>query len=210
MLLLAPKVYKVIGNKGCNSYIVESPEGLIIIDVGSLGSEKGILGYIDAQLDSTPEDVAYILLTHARRQNAEAASDLLALCPNARIVIHKNELEYFKRISIMIDDENLMVVDKDILQLGPLEILHTPGYTPGSIVAIYEKSLFVGGAIYVDTKGEITLPAQTYDKKILLESLKRLLAFKFENIFPAYGRYITGNAGLKFQKFMSLHVQRSQ
>ncbi|MCR8454261.1 MAG: MBL fold metallo-hydrolase [Crenarchaeota archaeon] len=202
-MLLVPKIYKVLGNKGCNSYVIEGLEGLAIIDVGSLGSEKGILKYIEAQLNASPEDVAYVLLTHARRQNAEATLDLLSSCPNAKVVIHENELDYFKRVSLVVDIEDLVVVRTDVLKLDFLEIMHMPGYTPGSIAIKFEKSIFVGGSLYINARGEITLPMQMYDRKLLLESLKKLLDFRFENMFPAYGRYIIGNAGLKFQKFMA-------
>ena len=38
-MLLLPNIYKVVGNKGCNSYIVETEAGLVVIDAGFLGSD---------------------------------------------------------------------------------------------------------------------------------------------------------------------------
>ncbi len=202
-MLIVPKIYKVVGNKGCNSYILDADEGLIIIDAGYLGSEQGIVKYLDAQLNASPDDVAYIIVTHARRSNAEAAPDLLAYCENAKIIIHKDEFPIFRRIAFISEGLDLLIMNSDTLKIGrDINVIHIPGHTPGSIAVFFESSIFVGGSIYVDIKGNFNLPTQVYDRKLLIESLRKLADQKFENIFPAYGRYLLGNAHIKFRAFL--------
>ena len=202
-MLIVPKIYKIIGNKGCNSYIVEASEGLIIINTGYLGSEQAIIDYIDAQVGASPDDVVYLIITHARRNCAEAAPDLLAYCENAKLVIHEKEYALFKKITFMSEELEKIIIEGDIAKLGRnIEIIFTPGYTPGSISVIFNGSIFSGGLIYIDQRG-FKLPAQAYDKKLLLQSLRKLInSVKFENIFPTYGKYLVGNANQKLRAFI--------
>jgi len=203
-MLIIPRVYKVVGNRGCNSYILDADEGLVVIDVGYLGSEQAIINYLDAQINATPEDVAYIIITHARRNNAEAAPDLLAYCENAKLVVHRDELTSFRRVAFIGEDMEMMIIDAETSKIGgDITVIHTPGYTQGSITIIFQDSAFTGGSIYINPKGNFDLPTQLYDKKLLIQSLRKLIGlYKFENIFPSHGRYVVGNAHIKLKAFI--------
>lgn len=201
-MMIVPGIYKVVGNRGCNSYVVESNAGLLIIDVGYLGSEHAILRYLDAQLGASPEDVAYIIITHARRNCAEAAVDLLTYCDEAKLIVHADDFNTFKRITLLTSPENVEIIKNEKRNIENIfDILHTPGYTPGSITVKFGDSLFIGGLVYVDHTQRIAFPKQTYDKKLLMESLNNILELDFSNIFPSHGRYILRDAKKKLKEF---------
>jgi len=201
-MLLQPNIYKVVGNRGCNCYVVESRSGLVIIDVGLLGSDSAIKRYIELQLDSSLEDVTYIILTHGHRDVAEGLPDLLIYCPNAIVIMDGREVEIVRKITYMTEDMEIMKISDDtFIEDAGIHIIRTPGHTPGSISILYEKSLFIGGSIYIGPKG-ISLPRQNYDRGMLIESLKKLTNISFESIFPSHGRYIKSGAKTKFLDFL--------
>ena len=149
-MLLMPGIYKVVGNRGCNCYIIETGAGLVVIDSGLLGSDTAIRRYIEMQLDATTEDIIYIIVTHAHRDVAESVPDLLSYSPNAQLVIHKADIEAFKRIAFMPEDIELVIIeDRHTLEDADIEIHHAPGHTAGSIVAKYDRALFCGDVVYL-------------------------------------------------------------
>jgi len=201
-MLLVPSIYKVVGNRGCNSYIIETNAGLVVIDVGFLGSEVGIRRYIETQLHASLDDVIYVVVTHAHRDVAEGAPDLLLYCSNAQLVVDKRDLSILKKITYIGEDIDIKEIEGDTyLSDADLRIISTPGHTPGSISILYGPSLFVGGAIYVSPEG-ISLPRQNYDKKMLVKSLRKLVELKFDSVFPSHGRYIRRGALQKLRDFM--------
>lgn len=205
-MLLLPKIYKVIGNRGCNSYVIETDIGLVVVDVGYLGSEAAINKYIDHQINASPEDVAYIIITHARRSSVEALPDLLAYCINAKAVMHEKDMQLVQRITYLSEDMEIIFVSDDYeLHDARIKLFSTPGYTPGGISVLYEKAMFIGGLTYISTRG-LELPRQVYDKKLLLNSLKKLVNLEFDSMFPAYGRYILRNAKQKLSDFLNKNI----
>jgi glyoxylase-like metal-dependent hydrolase (beta-lactamase superfamily II) len=71
------------------------------------------------------------------------------------------------------------LIDKDVIDLGglTLEVLHTPGHTPGSI-CLYEsesKTLFTGDTVFADGVGRTDLPGG--DFAALKASLRKLIDF---------------------------------
>lgn len=202
-MLLLPNIYKVIGNRGCNSYIIETNIGLIVVDIGYLGSEVAINKYLDHQINASPEDVAYIIITHARRSSVEALPDLFAYCINAKTVMHEKDIQLAQRITYLSEDMEIISISDDYeLHDARIKIFSTPGYTPGGISVLYEKAMLIGGLAYIGARG-LELPRQVYDKKLLFSSLKKLADFEFDSIFPAYGRYILKNAKQKLSDFLT-------
>ena len=159
-MMIIPNIYRVIGNRGCNSYVLETKLGLIIIDSGYLGSEQAIIKYLDAQLGASPEDVAYIIVTHSRRNCVESAVDLLTYCEEAKLIIHQEDFESFKRFTLLSQDfENIEIMNSDAYNIdNEVKVIFTPGFTPGSISIIFRDALFIGGLVYIDQNQRVSLP----------------------------------------------------
>ncbi len=80
------------------------------------------------------------------------------------------------------------VVDEgDIIDLGSrrVEVIHTPGHSPGHI-CLYEEDkgyLFCGDLIY---KGTLFANYPSTDPKKYFESIKKILAYKVDKILPSH------------------------
>lgn len=78
--------------------------------------------------------------------------------------------------------------DGDVIKGGDisLEVIHTPGHTPGSISLKMGDKIFTGDTLFKDGVGRTDLAGGSTEK--LIDSLKRLMAFdnSFE-ILPGHG-----------------------
>ena len=68
-------------------YLVRARDQLAFVETGTSRSVPRMLGVI-AALGLTPEHVRYVIPTHVHLDHAGGAGDLMAHCPNARLVIH--------------------------------------------------------------------------------------------------------------------------
>lgn len=82
-------------------YLVRSADRLAFIDTGAANSVPGLLGVI-ADLGLSPEHVDYVIPTHVHLDHGGGAGTLMAVCPNASLVIHP------KGATHMIDPSRLM------------------------------------------------------------------------------------------------------
>jgi glyoxylase-like metal-dependent hydrolase (beta-lactamase superfamily II) len=75
-------------------------------------------------------------------------------------------------------------------RVGPLEVLHAPGHTPGEVVFYHRarKILFSGDAV-VESKGQLTIPGRKYASNLgqAVQSLSRVRALDIEVLLPGHG-----------------------
>lgn len=91
MLKIAEGVYRVPA-RAANTYLVEAENGLVLVDTGMPGSEKGILKAI-AALGHKPSDVKLILLTHRHWDHIGSAAALKKET-SGKLVSHAFEKPY--------------------------------------------------------------------------------------------------------------------
>jgi glyoxylase-like metal-dependent hydrolase (beta-lactamase superfamily II) len=134
------------------AYLVSGSE-LCLIDTGVRGSEQTIFNYVRA-MGRQPSDISRIILTHSHPDHLGAARSIV-IGTGAAVFAHATERAWIENVelqarerpvpgfgalvegSVRIDHQ---VEDGEVLELGGglgLEVLHTPGHSPGSI------SLFV-------------------------------------------------------------------
>ncbi len=83
----------------------------------------------------TPEDVDIIIHTHLHNDHCE--ND--AACENADVYVQKAELDFFRNphpidhryYDDLLDDVNVVVIEGDTKIADGVEVLFTPGHTPG-------------------------------------------------------------------------------
>jgi N-acyl homoserine lactone hydrolase len=88
-----------------------------------------------ATIGWTPEDVEIIIHTHLHNDHCE--ND--ALCPNAEVYVQKAELDFcndphpidHRYYPDVLDDVNLKIIEGDQQILDGIEVIFTPGHTPG-------------------------------------------------------------------------------
>jgi len=84
-----------------------------------------------------------------------------------------------------------------------LEVLHTPGHTPGSI-CLYDKKdkiLFSGDTIFSDGIGRTDTPGGNEDQ--LFQSLDRVMALEINTLLPGHGDWIKENASAALKEMLS-------
>jgi glyoxylase-like metal-dependent hydrolase (beta-lactamase superfamily II) len=68
-------------------YLIREGGRLAFVDTGTAHTVPMLLQLV-AELGATPEAVDYVIPTHVHLDHAGGAGDLVAACPNARLVIH--------------------------------------------------------------------------------------------------------------------------
>lgn len=91
MKKVADGVYRVPA-RAANAYLVEAPKGLVLVDSGLPGSEKGILRAI-AELGKKPSDLKLVLLTHRHLDHIGSAAALKKQT-GAKLASHPFEKPY--------------------------------------------------------------------------------------------------------------------
>ena len=86
--------------------------------------------------------------------------------------------------------------DGDMVKAGAyeLQVVHTPGHSPGSICLLDKKTgtLFSGDTIFADSVGRTDLPGS--DPAKLVESIQKLKKLGVKRIFPGHGNPVVQGA----------------
>lgn len=178
-----------LGDYQTNCYIVheENSTDCLIIDPGY---EPEIISSYLEEKGLTP---AAILLTHCHFDHVGAVKDLAAQY-DCKVFLDKKELA----MPPMLTNGPLYYTDGygdgDTLTLAdiPIQVLETPGHTPGSVCLIMEDTLFSGDTLFAGSCGRTDLPCG--DARAMRDSLRRLAALS-ENyrVCPGHGPSSTLN-----------------
>lgn len=173
-------------------YCEETKEG-IIIDPGA--PDPRIL----SKIKELGLNIKYILGTHAHPDHI-AGVDELRKKLNAIYLIHKLDEEFFSDPSNLIEfkmmgfsenpkaDKVFEEGDKIIFGKEELQIIHTPGHSPGSscFYSPKNKIVFTGDTLFVEAVGRADLPGGNFFQ--MMESIKnKLLTLPEETlIYPGH------------------------
>ena len=110
-------------------------------------------------------EITHALVTHTHPDHVgggfagieiAGATELLDRC-KAKVVVHKAEAEFIKGLSSsdMIKSDN-----GDKVDVGGLEIqlMHTPGHTPGSQCFLVDDRVVSGDTLFIDACGRVDFP----------------------------------------------------
>jgi len=83
-----------------------------------------------------------------------------------------------------------------------LEVLHTPGHSPGGISLLTDDFIFTGDTLFAGSVGRFDLPGGS--EEVLLNSIKRILSLD-ENliIYPGHGPSTTVGQELRTNPFIA-------
>lgn len=187
-----------LGDYQTNCYIVheENSTDCLIIDPGY---EPEIISSYLEEKGLTPEA---ILLTHCHFDHVGAVKDLAAQY-DCKVFLDKKELA----MPPMLTNGPLYYTDgygdgDTLTQAGiPIQVLETPGHTPGSVCLIMEDTLFSGDTLFAGSCGRTDLPCG--DARAMWDSLRRLAALS-ENyrVCPGHGPSSTLNREKKTNPYL--------
>ena len=139
-----------VGHMDNFCYLVACPETkkAAIIDPGA--DKDRILAYINEHALT----VEFILTTHFHFDHTDAAPSLRQET-GARLAMHEADIPYYQQ------EVDVVVHDGDTIQVGDtvrLQVLHTPGHTPGGVCYYGDGKLFTGDTLFVGDSGRTDLP----------------------------------------------------
>lgn len=184
-----------------NVYLVSDARH-VLIDAGTGFNERYVRNSIEKHI--ALEDVAAIVLTHEHFDHCGGVADLRQSC-DADVHIHEDgaavleegqdwSAAWFGRTQEPTEIHRKLH-DKDTIQLGSatLQVLHTPGHSPGSI-CLYEgetESLFSGDLIFAN--GGVGRTDFTGGDASMLAHSVHSLDIPVGNLYPGHGPYIEGD-----------------
>jgi glyoxylase-like metal-dependent hydrolase (beta-lactamase superfamily II) len=235
MRQIVPGVYLMEGLRGtsANVYLLASGEELTLVDSGLPGAADQIAAQLEEK-GYPLSNLQAIVLTHSHGDHTGGAAEL-ARRSGAQIMAHQDEVPYIeqteplpfgsllKRLSNWLCDRLLFrrapckvdraLQDGDVIEtLGGLQVIHTPGHTPGSI-ALYQperRILFCGDAFFnrnplTGRKGlQLSIPLFTLDVAQMRESARKLAALPVEVLCCGHGEPILKKAREEMQQVMNL------
>ncbi len=169
-----------LGPFGTNCYILADEDNSAILIDAPYSAE-----IIDKELKRRGLALKKILLTHGHCDHIEA---LNGLCTNygCEVMIHPSdrdmlydagasEASYFGMPFEPFKFGVSEVTDGGVISLGriSLEVLHTPGHTPGSVCYISKEAVFTGDTLFEGSIGRTDLGNGDYDQ--LMHSINCLI-----------------------------------
>jgi len=194
-----------------NCYLLREDDGFTLIDTNMSGQAQAIMQ--EAQKLGLP--ITRIVLTHAHVDHVGSLDALHEALPNVQVAISERDARFLKGDKSLDPSEPQTVLrggypvcktKPDFLlhegdRIGSLEVIATPGHTPGHIAFLdtRDRSLIAGDAF--QTQGGVAvsgtvewlfpLPAlATWNKGLALESARQLLALQPSLLAVGHGRML--------------------
>jgi glyoxylase-like metal-dependent hydrolase (beta-lactamase superfamily II) len=124
----------------------------------------------------------------------QGVSELLAVAP-VPLHVHRDEAGSVRRVT-GVEQSDLVVHDSgDVVTVGDVgvQLLHTPGHTPGSQCFLVDGLLVSGDTLFLDGCGRTDLPGA--DPEAMYDSLQRLASLPDDiAVFPGH-RYSPASVG---------------
>ena len=162
-----------------NAYFFKTSQGYVMVDAGV--SQANFLAQM-GKLGVQPDQVTVVLLTHTDTDHTGA----MGLFRNAKVYMHRDEEQ-------MIDGRNgkffflrlhwkygpyILLGDRDTLKVGGMriQIIHTPGHTPGSCCYLFNHEYLATGdnAAFKNGKFVHFIDFFNMDTRVQENSLKNL------------------------------------
>ncbi len=183
-----------VGSMGVCCYIVSckrTGHG-VVIDPG--GDEERILAII--RQDNL--QIEYIINTHGHPDHV-CGNRTIKEATGAAIVLHQLDADFFARdevkdyFAVLGMEESpppeVLVQDSDLVSFGEceLQVLHTPGHTPGSICLYGQPHCFTGDTLFVGGVGRTDFPGGSMEDLIHSIRTKLLTLPGSTTVWPGHG-----------------------
>jgi len=200
----------IVGLLEVNCYILgdEDTREAVVIDPG--GNEEEILEI----LNYNKFKLKLIIDTHGHFDHVDANQPLKE-ATGAQIAIHEldapalsrpsQEALFFTGNRLRTSEADILLKEGDVLSFGKyrLEVLHTPGHTPGSISLVLENHtyVYVGDLLFAGSIGRTDFPGGDYNALINAVRTKIFPLGDNYTVFPGHGPVTTVAQERKYNPF---------
>lgn len=223
---LAKDLYRVGGTFGSNIYVITCG-GLTLVDGGFPMDLPAILLAL-RQLGAAPHDIDLVIATHYHGDHTGTIAGMRRRY-GARAAIHAEDGAYANgsrpqettEVALAkllfytalwplfryrhFEPDRFLEDGESIDLLGGLEVLHTPGHSPGS-VCLYGagRGLLFSGDLVRNERGVLEGPPPhfTPDEPSARASLSRLSELDFDMLLPGHGEVILAGAGDRYRSHL--------
>ena len=184
-----------VGQIGTNCYLLEDPDAKLcaVIDPGD--NADGI----DREIRKAGLSLSMILITHGHFDHVLAVPGLLAKWPDIPVYVHKQEVNWEGKgdqYMLLGPVPNIKTVGEgDVIDFSghPIQVLHTPGHSPGSVCYLVGDILFAGDTLFAGSCGRTDIIGGSVSQILL--SLKRLAGLEGNlRVCPGHDRLTTLDA----------------
>ena len=220
-------IYQIQVVRGSNVYLIAAEDGLALVDTGPGGSSEKIVSQL-RENGFDPAMLKAIFLTHAHSDHIGAVAGLVLLS-GAEVFAHETEVPYLEGkqkmptnslvlrllgfVGWLFPQPPVINVDRTLTDgemidpFGGLQIIHTPGHSPGSMcLYLPAKRVLFTGDIMSQKKekdGSIVLkppiPYFTSDMQQAKESFRKLVGLDVDMICSGHWPPILQGGGEKIK-----------
>ena len=187
-----------LGAYQTNCYLLwqDGQDGCLVIDPGY--EPERVL----QQADRLGKQIEAILLTHGHFDHVGGVRQLAA-DTDCNVYLCQQDLSMPQQMTAGPLYYTHTYGEGDTLTLAgiTLQVLHTPGHTPGSVCLIAEDALFSGDTLFEGSCGRTDLPGG--DTATILASLARLQQLPGDyRVFPGHGPATTLSEERRFNPYL--------
>ncbi|AVQ33083.1 MBL fold metallo-hydrolase [Staphylococcus muscae] len=183
--------FLTLGIAETNAYFVENDSELLLIDPS--GEPERII----SKLSSMDKPLIGILLTHAHFDHIAALDAVLAY-KDVPVYMHPEEVDFLDDpekngsakfaihgLPIITSQATPKLQEEGFMQIGQFKInvLHTPGHSPGSLTYVFDDFAIVGDTLFNNGIGRTDLYRGNYET--LIDSIKDKI-FELDETLPLY------------------------
>lgn len=224
-------VYLMEGLQASNVYLLTGDDGLTLVDAGLASDVDRIVTQLEER-GYALRQLRTVVLTHAHGDHVGGAAEL-ARRSGAHIVAHQDEVPYIEqsrtlrpsslvgrvmnwlssRVLFRTDgcEVDRAVEEGDVVEaLGRLEVVHTPGHTPGAM-SLYQRErriVFCGDALFnadpMTGRPGLDFPIRliSVDNAQARDSVRKLAELPIEVLCCGHGEPILGGANEQIQALL--------
>ena len=192
----------ILGAYQTNCYILragEAAKDCLIIDTGLEAGE--LVDFLEVH----KLNPVAVVLTHGHADHITGLAAVRGRFPNIKVYIHKldsemltgekNNLSAMAGVLFSSEPADFSLEEGDVIEQAniKLDVLHTPGHTPGGI-CLYSKNegiVFVGDTLFADSVGRTDMPGGSTTQ--LIKSVKKKLCPLPDKtvVYPGHGPVTT-------------------
>jgi glyoxylase-like metal-dependent hydrolase (beta-lactamase superfamily II) len=223
---LAKDLYRIRGSFGSNIYVI-TESGLTLVDGGFPMDLPAIHLGLRA-LKASPRDIDLVIATHYHGDHTGTVAGLRQRY-GVQAAMHREDGDYASGqlpqettevpfVTLLFytvlwplfryrhfQPDRYLEKGEVIDLLGGLEVLHTPGHSPGSVCLFgAERGLLFSGDLLRNERGVLEGPPPHYtpDEPAACLSLERLSSLEFEMLLPGHGKVILSGAVDRYRRLL--------